>query len=180
MVTISGGNKLEAALNKIASKLKKAASVEVGFQAGATEKDGTSIPMIAAIQEFGAPARGIPPRPFFRTMVQKNSPQWPRQVADLLKASGFDAEKTLTVMGMEMVGQLQTSIEDLTAPALSDVTIMLRGMRSQKRYADQHFGDLIKIAIERVAAGKTNYGASTKPLIDTGKLLASITSTVKT
>ena len=60
MVTATGGDKLESALAKIAKRLTNASTVQVGFPEGATEESGASIPMIAAIQEFGAPARNIP------------------------------------------------------------------------------------------------------------------------
>ena len=64
--------------------------------------------------------------------------------------------------------ELQDSISEMNEPALSAVTVMLRGMRTAPQYKDRPFGELIAIAVERVKAGKTNYGASTKPLIDTG------------
>ena len=35
------------------------------------------------------------------------------------------------------------------------------------------------LIVERVAEGKTNYGASTKPLVDSGTLLRSVTHLVK-
>lgn len=57
--SVSGGNKFAAALRDINANIDKASSVDVGFLEGATEPDGTSIPMIAAIQEFGAPKAGI-------------------------------------------------------------------------------------------------------------------------
>ena len=75
-------------------------------------------------------------------------------------------------------GQLQQSIIDTNEPALSPVTVMLRGMKSN----DQSLvvtGKTVGEAAARVAAGKTNYGASTKPLIDSGNLLNAVDYTVK-
>jgi hypothetical protein len=175
MATVTGGGGLKAALEKIIKNVSKASSVEVGFAAGATYPDGTSVPLVAAIQEFGAPGKGIPPRPFFRNMVRSKSGAWPDQMLELLKANNYDTAKTMKQMGLIVQDQLQQSIIDMNAPALSEVTVMLRGMRRQKRFRDLPFHELIDTAIERVKAGKTNYGASTKPLVDTGVMLKSVT-----
>lgn len=179
MVQISGGGGLEKALAKIAQSVKSAVQVDVGFMSEATYADGKSVAMVAAIQEFGAPARGIPPRPFFRTMIAENSPRWPKAVGDLLVANKYDAKKTLGKMGVGMVGQLKQSIIAMNEPALSPITVMLRGMRTQKRYGNMPFGAKMSEAVARVAANKTNYGASIKPLIDSGVMLRSVSSVVK-
>ena len=67
MAAISGGDKLQRALDRIAKNLSKAASVEIGFAENATYPDGTSVALVAALNEFGTGK--IPPRPFFRNMV---------------------------------------------------------------------------------------------------------------
>ena len=174
---IKGGDKLEAALKRISANVKKAATVDVGFLEGSTEADGTSIPMIAAIQEFGAPKAAIPPRPFFRNAIEKNSGRWPTNLATALKATEYDGARALDLIGQEIQEEVQELIRDLTSPALSPITVMLRGMRSN----DQSLvvtGKTVGEAAERVAAGKTNYGASTKPLVDSGALLNSVTHKV--
>jgi hypothetical protein len=57
----SGGEKLLGRLNQIAANAAKDAELRVGFLEGATYPDGTSVPYIAAIQEFGATVQH-PPR----------------------------------------------------------------------------------------------------------------------
>ena len=55
-MAMTGGDKLMAYLAKIDAGLASAGSapsVRVGFLEGSTEADGTSIPMIAAVNEFG-------------------------------------------------------------------------------------------------------------------------------
>lgn len=178
MSAVKGGDKLAAALAKISAGVSQPATLSVGFLEGATEPDGTSIPMIAAIQEFGAPKANIPPRPFFRTMVAAKSPEWPKAVADLLKANNYDAVKTLGQTGEGIKGQLQESIIDTMEPALSPVTVMLRGMRSNDQSLVVN-RTVVEEARARVKAGLTNYGASTKPLIDSGNLLNAVDYTVK-
>ena len=176
MATATGGDKMKAALANLAAKLSNASVVQVGFPEGSTEADGTSIPMIAAIQEYGSAK--IPPRPFMRNTVAEHSSEWPEILCTALQSNGYDAAKALGVLGEVMKNQIQQSIIDLDAPALSEVTVMLRGMRSQGRYRDMAFGNLIKEAVARVAAGKTNYGASTKPLVDSGTMLGSVVAEV--
>ncbi len=135
--------------------------------------------MVAAIQNYGAPKVGIPPRPFFSNMVKDKSPGWPKKLANILKMQDYDAIASLRLMGEGIEGQLKTAIIDTNAPALSPVTVMLRGMRSQ----DQSLVVTAKTVAEaraRVAAGLTNYGASTKVLDDTGHMLNSTGNEVKT
>lgn len=126
MAAIKGGQKLERELKKLASGIAKPASVKVGFLAGATYPDGKSVAMIAAIQDYGAPSRGIPPRPFFRNMVKTKKGEWPAAIAGLLKSTG-DAEKTLELTGQAIAGQLRQSIRDTNAPPLAASTIRRKG-----------------------------------------------------
>lgn len=127
MATIRGGEKFEAALREMAAAVSKPATLRVGFLEGATYPDGTSVAMVAAIQDFGAPAVGIPPRPFFRNMVRTKSPGWPAAIAKLLRANRYDAEKTLGQVGEGIRGQLQQSIRDTNEPPLAPATIAAKG-----------------------------------------------------
>ena len=177
MATIKGGEKLFATLDKIARKAR--ATLQVGWPAGATGADGQPLALRAAINEFGAPGAGIPPRPFFRNMIAAKSGEWPKAIGELLKDNGYDAANALGQVGEIIKVELQESIAETIEPALSPVTVMLRGMRAQKRYRDMPFGELIAEARARVAAGKTNYGASTKPLVDSGQMQNGVVSIVK-
>jgi len=171
MVKMTGGAEFRAVLTKMAAKLSKPNSVRVGFLEGSTEPDGTSIPFIAAVQEFGAPKAHIPPRPFFRNMIREKSPEWPEAIALNLKATDYDLPETLRRVGAGIAGQLQQSIINLYSPPLSPVTVMLRGMKSQ----DQNMvvtRKTVEEARARVAA--------TKPLIDQGNLLNAVGFEVKT
>lgn len=139
---LTGGERLKDKLAEIAQRARTAASVKIGFLAGATYPDGTSVPMVAAIQEFGAPSKNIPPRPFFRDMIAEKSPEWPDAIARLLVRNNYDAAQTLGQVGEAVAGQLRQSIVDLTEPPLADATIRRKGF--------------------------------SKPLIDTGHMLASV------
>ncbi len=125
MATIKGGDRLELALARIAKSVSKPATLKVGFLEGATAPDGQSIPLRAALNEYGHEHNGVvtPSRPFFRNMVSEKSPEWPKAVGDLLTANDYDAVKTLRLTGEAIKGQLQQSIVDLTSPPLAESTI---------------------------------------------------------
>lgn len=127
MAEIKGGDKLEAALAEIAKNVTKAAKVDIGFLENSTYPDGTSVPMVAAIQEFGAPSRGIPPRPFFRNMIAAKSGEWPEAIANLLRANEYDVAATLGQAGEAVTGQLRQSIIDTNSPPLSQKTVDRKG-----------------------------------------------------
>lgn len=169
-VQLSGGDKLQAQLEAMAKGLAKGALLRVGFLEGAAHTR-SDLPMaaIAAIQEFGAPAAGIPPRPFFRNMIAENSGEWGEQLADQLKVADYDAGAALQVMGLVLRGELQQSMTDLDNPPLSPVTLMLRKMQlaPENRVIT---GKVVGEAAARVAAGESPGGVSTKPLIWTGEL----------
>jgi hypothetical protein len=134
--------------------------------------------MVAAIQEFGAPKAGIPPRPFFRTMIEEKSPEWGDAVGALLINNDYDAARTLGQTGAAIKGQLQQSIIDTYNPPLSQVTLMLRKMRAE----DPDLvvtGKTVGEAARRVKAGESTEGVSTKPLVDSGHLLQSVDFEVK-
>ncbi len=125
MATIKGGEKFEAAMLDIARKINSNKSLRVGFLEGSTYPDGTSVPFVAAMNEFGH--GNVPPRPFFRGMVQRKSPEWPAAIAGLLKSTGMDVDKTLQLTGMAIQGQLVQSINDLVSPPLAQSTIDRKG-----------------------------------------------------
>lgn len=169
----SGGVALEAKLKEIAKKAGKAGTLKVGFLENATYPDGTSVAMVGAIQEFGAPSVGIPPRPYFRSMIAEKSGGWPVALGKIAVSNDYDMEKTLGQMGEGIKGQLQESIINTNEPPLSPITVMLRGMRSH----DQSLvvtGKTVGEAAARVDEGLTNYGASDKVLDDTGHMLNSV------
>jgi hypothetical protein len=124
---IKGGEKLQRALVEITAKLDNYATLHVGFLQGARYPDGTSVAMVAAIMNYGAPRAGIPPRPFFSQMIAAKSPEWPAAMAGLLKSTGYDTKKTLALTGEAIKGQLQTAIRDFDGVPLKPATIKRKG-----------------------------------------------------
>ena len=127
MAAIKGGKKFEAAMADLARRVSRPGTLRVGFLENAKYPDGTPVAMIAAIQDFGAPSVGIPPRPFFRNMIKDKQSEWPKAVADLLRANNYDAVRTLELTGEAIAGQLRQSIIDTNSPPLAETTIQRKG-----------------------------------------------------
>lgn len=146
-ISYTGGKKLQSALADLKSRLGKAQTLEVGFMEGATYPDGTSVPMVAAIQNFGAPAAGIPPRPFFSNMVREKSPQWGDDLAALLKASKYDANQAMNLMGEHIASELQDSINDTNSPPLAKATVDAKGF-SKPLIDTGHMKNSVQYAVD--------------------------------
>jgi len=131
MATIRGGSKLEAKLREIAQAVAKPANLRAGFLENASYPDGTSVALVAVVQDFGAPSRGIPPRPFFRNMVAAKSSTWGDAVAKNLKAADYDATVAMTRVGEGIKGQLQASIREFAGVPLKPATIARKGFSAQ-------------------------------------------------
>ncbi len=126
-IGLSGGERLEQRLREIAERVASNAELRVGFLENATYPDGTPVAMVAAIQEFGAPSRNIPPRPYFRGMIAAKSEGWGDALAQNLKSHDYDVEAALSLVGEGIKGQLQQSIVDFVSPALASATVAAKG-----------------------------------------------------
>ena len=129
--SFAGGSKLDATLKQIAAKASSAKVVNVGFLEGATYPDGTSVPMVAAINEYGAPAKNIPPRPFFRQMIAAESGHWPSDTGAVLKAADYNAAAALGMLGEAVKGELQRAIRNFSGAPLAPSTIAAKGFDKQ-------------------------------------------------
>ncbi|OYY83018.1 MAG: hypothetical protein B7Y46_16635 [Acidovorax sp. 28-64-14] len=126
-IGFSGGDKLEKYLADALASAESAKQLSVGFMSGATYPDGTKVAYVAAINNYGAPGRNIPPRPFFSGMVEQKSPGWGARLGEALKFTDFNGKKALSLMGEEIVGDLKQSITDMDSPPLSPATIARKG-----------------------------------------------------
>ena len=141
MAVLSGGQNVERYFRALAQKVRRGGTLEVGFMSGATYPDGTPVPLVAALNEFGHGK--VPPRPSFRNMIAAKSSTWGPAAARVLAQSNYDVRVTLDLVGQGIAGQLQQSIRDLWAPPLAPSTVRRKGF--------------------------------SKPLIDTGQMLNSVT-----
>ena len=136
----------------------------------------TPVAYVAAIQEYGAPGRGIPARPFMRPTVQAYKQQWSDSMHDGLRQvirGQLQPVNVLDAVGELAASEMKLTMSQVQTPPLSPVTVMLRGMKHHDATL-QVSGRVVGEAARRVAEGKTNYGASDKPLEDTFTLYDSI------
>lgn len=147
-----GGKKAKAMLEAMRARVSKGSgsSVRVGVPDGATESDGSKIAVIAATHEFGSPERGIPPRPFLAPSIIDSK----AEIAALNKT-----ELAAVVSGKRTVDE---SLSRTGAVAAGKVQQYIR---------NGSFAPLKE-------ATKKRKGSS-KPLIDTGNLVQSITFEVR-
>lgn len=123
-VTLDGGDRLDAVLLDIIGKLD-AGPLSVGFMENATYPDGTPVAAVAFWNEFGGPYR--PPRPFFRQMIAKESPGWGVKLAKLARATNYDGERSLGLLGQDIADALTQSIIGFSSPPLAASTIAAKG-----------------------------------------------------
>jgi hypothetical protein len=175
-VALLGGVTLKKVLFHMTEKLWKKTFVDVGFLENAKYPDGTSVAMIAAIQEFGAPRRGIPPRPFMRPTFKAKADEWVKQIAIELKDTKYNGPVAFGRVGAMAAGDFQQAIADLHTPALSPVTLMVRMIVGPGNKGT--FKDVLE-ARARVAKGEVASGVSEKPLIWSGVLIGSVNFRVR-
>jgi len=131
VATISGGKVFEAKIRELAARVSRPALLRVGFLENARYPDGKPVAMIAAIHNWGAPSRGIPPRPFFSNMIKDKQGEWPAAIAGLLRDNDWDAERALDIAGAEIAGQLRQAITDFYGVPLKPATIARKGFDKQ-------------------------------------------------
>lgn len=115
-VTISGGTKWQAYLERLAQKVQ----VRAGVMEGATNDAHERIAPYAACNEFGT-AR-IPPRPFMRNTLERERENWIRNVGAAL-ANGLSPEQALELVGTRMAEAIQTTIKSNLPPPNAPSTI---------------------------------------------------------
>ena len=132
--------------------------IQIGFFETAVYPDGTPVAYVAAIQEFGSGP--IPPRPFLRPAAADNKDKWGKLVASGVKAAlreAIELDSALAQVGMLGASDVQNAIRAVSSPGLAESTIRNRRTRTTR-----------------------NKNQSTKPLVDTGQMLQSVTSKVET
>lgn len=168
---LTGGERLRKVLADIREKTRGGDFVRVGFLEGATYTNGTPVAYVAAIAEWGNPANGQPPRPFFRQMIDGNQGSWGGKMARFMKATKCDATLSLSYMGETIKSELQGSIRKFSGAPLSPVTLLLRQRFPMRD--DMQFSDVLQ-ARHDIAAGVEPGAGHAKPLIWTGHMMNSV------
>jgi hypothetical protein len=139
---------------------------KVGWFPSAVYEGGQPVAGIAAVQEFGSTARGIPPRSFFRTTATEKREEWKQTVEQVSRAAArgnIDPSHVMEAVAMAAGGHVAATIAKITTPALAASTIAAR----KRRLAD-------KGASLTGAKGGAGVAGIAKPLVDTGIMLATL------
>ena len=122
---------------------------QIGFPSGANYEDGTSVAYVATIQEFGAPAVNIPARPFMRPTVARQKDQW-------VKILSNDVPKVA-------MGKMSAfdALDKVGIVAAADIQTTISSIYSPPN-----------------SPATIRQKGSSKPLIDTGLMLASVSNAV--
>lgn len=173
--------------NQLLSDLDKT-TAQVGWFESAKYENGTQVAYVAAIQEYGATSPPIPPRLGMRSTIVAQEARWGKlmeqEVRKLLtQDSGHTPQQVMTRMGLQAQGDFKKTISKVTEPPLSIVTLLLRKRKKMDksgtlRITGKTVGEAHKVS--RTEGPVDISGVSTKPLIDTGLLLATLTHVVKT
>jgi hypothetical protein len=171
-----GAKQLEVMLQNLADKQAK-----VGFVDSTKYEDGTPVAYVAAIQEFGDGP--IPPRPFMRTTVARDTPKWrelSQSGAKAIAKGSSSTETVLDALGMHASAGIRKSISQVHTPPLSPVTLRLRFLKREgemiggkvvgQAYRDVHFVG------PRPKGEKLKLSANIKPLVFDGILIGAVTS----
>lgn len=151
IVKVTGGDKYKAALEKIA---KAKVTARAGIPAGATTTDGKSIPEYAVYNEMGTSK--IPARPFMRDTVAAHQEEWVHTAASSLNYNAIandGAKSAMGLVGEVMKAHIQQTIQQGSFAPNAPKTVEAK--RRKGKVEPDH------------------------PLIDTGQMLASVISEVK-
>ena len=114
----------------------KRSYVKIGVQQGETRKDEegetSSMVVVAAVNEFGAPSRNIPERPFMRTTFDTKKEQlatMQRALLSKLVTGEMYIEQALGLLGLEYTRQVQNTIDKWTTPPNAPSTQKAKGAK---------------------------------------------------
>ncbi|HEU4402345.1 MAG TPA: hypothetical protein VFT43_09585 [Candidatus Polarisedimenticolia bacterium] len=159
-----GWKKIKKSLAKLDGSFTK-----VGVMEGELHKDedGGLAPaaLIAAVHEFGAPAKKIPARSFIRSTYDEEREGLLAQLAaekDAIFRGESTPRRSLAAVGALHASQVQKKIRSRIPPPLADATRAGRTGGVKKNQAPR-------------SSLKTRRSSGAVPLIDTGQLIQSIT-----
>jgi len=171
-------HELTVALDSLAGHVAKAGIFDTALY---NNDAATPVAQTAMWQEFGVPRRGIPPRPFMRPAIKENEHIWMEllsRLSDKVIEGKMTARDAMALVGERAQGDIIKSISKVMSPPLSLITLMARKIREG---GGKVTGKTIGMLARKIKTG--NYtpdeiSSNTKPLVDTGQLVQSISSMV--
>lgn len=132
-----------------------------GWFSSAVYADGTPIAYVALIHEMGSPVKNIPPRPFMRPTVLRERNNWKEIMLAGSKAilrgtaSSYDVMEAVSA---KAAGDVRKTISQIWNPPLKEATVKARA----RRYKSKEITQSLR-----------------KPLVDTAKMINSLTNKVE-
>ncbi|WP_277963896.1 hypothetical protein [Pseudomonas sp. RIT-To-2] len=187
---MAGGEALQKYLEGIAESLTKSSGLKVGFLEGSTYPDGTSVPMVAAVNEFGGTI-DIPERVqtvYFR-MNERTGDVGHRFVR--AQRSNFAQEVVIPAHKITIPSRpfFRETIGDFSPEWGDDLAKLLVKNRYDVQASLESMGMIIKKQLQdrivdldnpRNAASTLRQKAGNNPLVDTGHMLNSVDYEVDT
>mgnify|MGYP000107747074 CR=1 FL=1 len=137
-------DKIKATLERVPEEFEGMVA-QIGFPSGINYEDGTSVAYVAAIQEFGAPAARIPARPFMQPTVREKKDYWTKVIEKQIPSVVLGKKTAFDVL--DLVGIV----------AAADIQTKISSIYSPPN-----------------APATLARKNGTKPLVDTGLMLASV------
>jgi hypothetical protein len=135
--------------------------VKVGWFASAVYPNGTKVAAVAAVQELGSPSKNIPPRLGMRATAIRKWGEWKDLMAQGAKAAlagAWKADQVMDAVGAKAAGDIAKHITEVWEPPLKAATVKARA----RRYASREITPSLR-----------------KPLVDTARMISSLTHTVE-
>lgn len=174
MATVKQSN--PKAFEALDVKLKQLQGYEgrTGFFSTEHYPDGTPVAYVAAIQELGYGP--IPPRPFMRPAVVKNKTKWKDVAAQMAKsilAGQRTGQEGMEVIAKVAAEDVKQSIQDVTSPPLTPLTLWLRYYRRQGKKIT---GSFVGEVAAKIHSGQLRGlpAVNADPLKDTKQMINSV------
>jgi hypothetical protein len=135
--------------------------VKVGWFESARYPNGTPVAMVAAVQELGSPSKNIPPRLGMRATAMRKWEEWKALMlkgAKAVLAGAWKADQVMDAVGAKAAGDIAKHISEVWEPPLKEATVKARA----RRYASREITPSLR-----------------KPLVDTARMVSSLTHTVE-
>lgn len=141
----------------------KGTSSKVGWFESSHYPGGVPVALVAAVQELGSPAQGIPPRLGMRTTAKEKEHEW-GGVAEIqahrMLENKINATQAFEAIGLKAAGDVRKHISEVRSPPLKVATVLRRQSMAKQ-------GKVVSVTLS-------------KPLIHTGHLYSTLTNRTDT
>ena len=129
-MTVKGGNRIKAALEK-AQSATGVEAVQVGIFKQSKYPDGTFVATVALVNEFGSNSGKIPERPFMRQAIRSVRDEVSDLIAGAIDTQAGVVDEVLAArIGAVVQSEIRKKIVDLQSPANAPTTLEQKNPKS--------------------------------------------------